>query len=267
MGMKSLDKMLRGPKCYNFSNLHLAMHAAQGTKDMCQLKSEYPDMHRVERTPCREILCRQDLLYSLRGGSKLSSLRRLVTSLGARDGAREGALEGALDGAREGALDGALDGALPFDTRDLALDAVSSSSSSGGAASNLGARVGASEGSLCLSGRYVNVRMSLTVSASSWSSHSRCRCRLSSSFCSSLRRSRFRRSNSRARWALISFSFSTVFFVVQSWKAPATTVIMPTRKEALPKLSSLESFSFSSFLAGLRVRVPRDDGGYERRRV
>ena len=106
-------------------------------------------MHRVETAPYRDTLHRQDLLYSLRGGSKLSSLRRLVTSLGARDGAREGA----LDGAREGALDGALDGALPFDTRDLAFDAVSSSSSSGGAASNLGARVGASEGSRCLSGR------------------------------------------------------------------------------------------------------------------
>ena len=120
---------------------------------MSKLKYEYPDMHRVERAPCHGILYRQDLLYSLRGGSKLSSLRRLVRSLGAREGAREGALDGALDGAREGALDGALDGALPFDTRDLAFDAVSSSSSSGGAASNLGARVGASEDSRCLSGR------------------------------------------------------------------------------------------------------------------
>ena len=120
---------------------------------------EWRELHTIE------IHYRQDLLYSLRG-SKLSSLRRLVRSLGAREGAREGALDGALDGAREGALDGALDGALPFDTRDLAFDAVSSSSSAG-AASNLGARLGASEGSRCLSGRYVNVRRSLTVSASS----------------------------------------------------------------------------------------------------
>ena len=107
----------------------------------------------MEKAPYREILLFHDRLYSLRGGSKLSSLRCLVKSLGARECALEGALEGALDGAREGALDGALDGALPFDTRDLAFDAVSSSSSSGGAASNLGARVGASEGSRCLSGR------------------------------------------------------------------------------------------------------------------
>lgn len=105
------------------------------------------------------------LLLSLRD-SKLSLLRCLVKSLGARDGARDGALEGARDGAREGALDGALEGALPLDNRDLAFDAVSSSSSGGGG-SNLGARLGASEGSRCLSGRYVKVRMSLTVSASS----------------------------------------------------------------------------------------------------
>ena len=120
---------------------------------MCQLMYRYPNMHRVEKAPYHEILLLQDLLYSLRGGSKLSSLRRLVKSLGAREGAREGALDGALDGAREGALDGALDGALPLDTLDLAFDAVSSSSSSGGAASSLGARLGASEGSRCLSGK------------------------------------------------------------------------------------------------------------------
>ena len=153
---------------YNFSNLHLAMQQRRERR-MCQVKYEYPDMHRVERAPYHKILYRQDLLYSLRG-SRLSSLRRLVRSLGAREGAREGALEGALDGALdgawEGALDGALDGAVPLDTRDFAFDAVSSSSS-GGAASNLGARLGASDGSRCLSGRYVNVRKSLTVSASS----------------------------------------------------------------------------------------------------
>lgn len=85
----------------------------------------------------------QDLLCSLRV-SKLSSLRRRVKSLGAR--------EGALECVREGALEGALDGALvPFDTLDLALEAVSSSSA--GAASSLGARLGASEGSRCRSGR------------------------------------------------------------------------------------------------------------------
>jgi hypothetical protein len=67
----------------------------------------------------------------------------------------------------DGALDGALEGALPpFDMRDLAFDAVSSSSAAG-AGSIRGARLGASDGSRCLSGKYVNVRMSLTVSASS----------------------------------------------------------------------------------------------------
>ena len=136
--------------CYNFSNLQLAMQRREHR--MCQFMCEYPIMHRVEKAPRRESLLLHDLLYSLRGGSKLSSLRCLVKSLGARECALEGALEGALDGAREGALDGALDGALPLDTRDLAFDAVSSSSS-GGAASNLGARLGASEGSRCLSGR------------------------------------------------------------------------------------------------------------------
>lgn len=60
-------------------------------------------MHRVEKAPYREILLLHERLYSLRGGSKLSSLRCLVKSLGAR----ECALEGAFDGAREGALEGA----------------------------------------------------------------------------------------------------------------------------------------------------------------
>lgn len=88
--------MLRGPNATTSVDVHLAMQRRKRRK--CQLKNEYPDMHRVERAPHHEILYRQDLLYSLRG-SKLSSLRRLVKSLGAREGAREGALEGALDGA------------------------------------------------------------------------------------------------------------------------------------------------------------------------
>ena len=132
------------PGCYNFSNLQLAMQrrerriVATHVRMNTQKRIEWRKLHTHEVHPL------QGLLYSLRGGSKLSSLRRLVKSLGAREGARDGALEGALDGA--------LDGALPFDTRDLAFDAVSSSSSGGGG-SILGARVGASEGSRCLSGK------------------------------------------------------------------------------------------------------------------
>ena len=106
-----------------------------------------------DRAACH--LSLHDLLCSLRS-SKLSSLRGLIISLcGALDCARDGALDGARDGAREGALEGArvgaCDGALPFDILDFAFDATSSWSSSCGAGSSLGARVSASEGSLCLS--------------------------------------------------------------------------------------------------------------------